>query len=188
MNNNSARLTNLQPPDEYSANVLMVVETPRGNRAKFKYDAALEIFHLHKLLPLGTAFPFHFGFVPATRGEDGDFIDILLLLDEPLPQGCIVEARVVGAIEAMQYAPDQPPQRNDRIIAVAAASEEHNAWQSLDDLDSVLIANIEQFFVNYNLAEGKKFNPIGRADAKSAKALIQSAADAFAATQDVAHI
>lgn len=171
-----------------SGALLMVIETPRGNRAKFKYDATAGAFRLHKLLPLGNAFPFHFGFVPSTLAEDGDPLDMLLLLEEPLPQGCVVEVRALGAIEAMQYAPEQAPVRNDRIIAVAAQSEEHSECHTLDDLDAGLVTKIEQFFVNYNLLEGKKFNPIGRADKATAEHLIQSAADAYAAAHDVAHI
>ena len=185
MTNEVQRSVNLESLDLTSGNALMVVETPRGSRAKFKYDPRSGIFRLHKLLPLGNAFPFHFGFVPSTRADDGDPIDIQLLLDESLPLGCIVEARVLGAIEAMLHAPDHAPLRNDRIIAVAAKSEEHSGWEKLDDLDSVLVANIEQFFVYYNLLEGKKFNPIGRADPKTAEDLIRSAADAFNAARDI---
>jgi len=188
MINDARSLMSLEQRDAESGALLMVIETPRGNRAKFKYHASAGAFRLHKLLPLGSAFPFHFGFVPSTRGEDGDPLDILLLLDEPLPQGCVVEVRALGAIEAMQYAPEQAPVRNDRIIAVAAKSEEHSECHTLDDLDAGLVTKIEQFFVNYNLLEGKKFNPIGRVDKATAEQLIQSAADAYDAAHDVAHI
>jgi inorganic pyrophosphatase len=71
----------------------MLIETPRGSRGKFKFDEATGLYQLHKLLPFGFFFPFHFGFIPHTRGEDGDPLDILLLLDMDIPQGSLVHAR-----------------------------------------------------------------------------------------------
>ena len=62
----------LGPHDPESGTVNVVVETPAGSRNKYKYEEALGVFRLHKRLPVGAAFPFDFGFIPGTRGEDGD--------------------------------------------------------------------------------------------------------------------
>ena len=55
----------------------VVVETPKGCRNKFKFDESLQCFRLGKILPLGASFPYDFGFVPGTRAEDGDPLDVL---------------------------------------------------------------------------------------------------------------
>ena len=60
-----------------------IIETPKGNRNKFDYDPDSGQFMLGGLLPEGMMFPFDFGFLPSTLGEDGDPLDILVLMDAP---------------------------------------------------------------------------------------------------------
>ena len=60
-----------------------IIETPKGCAAKYNYDEETQMFKLKKLLPAGMVFPFHFGFIPGTHAEDGDPLDVLVLLDEP---------------------------------------------------------------------------------------------------------
>jgi inorganic pyrophosphatase len=79
------------------------------------------MYSLSKILPLGMAFPYDFGFVPGTKAEDGDPLDVLVLTDKPLFPGCLVESRVIGVIELAQEAAGKK-ERNDRLIAVAQAS------------------------------------------------------------------
>src|SRR5688572_9815532 len=80
----------------------VVIETPQGTANKLKWDANAGLFKLSHVLPSGAVFPFDFGFIPGTRGEDGDPLDVLLLIDHPVPLGCLVEARLIGVIEANQ--------------------------------------------------------------------------------------
>jgi inorganic pyrophosphatase len=70
-----------QNPDSGLLNV--IVDTPKGSRNKYKYDEEHGLWRLSKVLPLGASFPYDFGFLPSTRGEDGDPVDVLVLLDEP---------------------------------------------------------------------------------------------------------
>src|SRR5881398_2938674 len=73
----------------------VVVETPKGSRNKFAFEPKLGVFKLKKVLPEGMVFPYDFGFIPSTKAEDGDPIDVLLLMDEPAYPGCLIECRVV---------------------------------------------------------------------------------------------
>ena len=75
-----------------------IVDTPKGSRNKFKWDGELKLYKLAGVLPAGAVFPFDFGYVPSTAGEDGDALDVLLLMDEPAFVGCLVEARLIGVI------------------------------------------------------------------------------------------
>src|ERR1700723_3027665 len=88
--------------DPDSGDALAVIETPKGSRNKYAFNEALEVFELRKVLPRGMIFPFDFGFLPSTIGHDGDPLDILLLLDDPAPMGCVIRTRIVGAILAEQ--------------------------------------------------------------------------------------
>ena len=78
----------------------ILVETPKGRRNKFDYDPQFEIFKLGGLLPEGLAFPYDFGFIPSTLGDDGDPMDVMVLMDEPAHVGCLVDVRLIGVMEA----------------------------------------------------------------------------------------
>jgi inorganic pyrophosphatase len=162
----------LAPFDEETGALNVVVETPKGHRNKFKFDERLELFTLTKVLPSGAVFPFDFGYVPATKGEDGDPLDVLLLMDEPVFVGCLVAARLVGVIEAEQTE-DGETKRNDRLLAVAVESKDHAHIASIDDLSDHLVDEIEHFFVSYHEMAGHVFKPIGRHGPARAEKLVR---------------
>ena len=92
----SETLDRLPLIDGDSGDVNVVVETPKGSRNKYKYDTERGADAARRpTLGEGLAFPFDFGFLPSTRGEDGDPLDVLLLLDEAVPAGCVATARPV---------------------------------------------------------------------------------------------
>jgi inorganic pyrophosphatase len=152
--------TRLPPFDRKSGQLNVIIETPRGCRNKYSYDAKRKVFKLGGILPAGAVFPFDFGFVPQTRGEDGDPLDVLVLMDEPAFCGCLVQCRLLGVMEATQTEKKKTG-RNDRFIAVAANARNHHDVKSVNDLNQNLVREIEHFFVSYNKAKGKKFEPKG---------------------------
>src|SRR5829696_3154666 len=80
--------------------VMVVIETPKGSPNKLAFEPRFGTFVLKGVLPAGAVFPFDFGFVPSTRAEDGDPLDILVLMDSSAFAGCIVPSRLIGVIEA----------------------------------------------------------------------------------------
>src|SRR6266550_2696321 len=148
-------LRRLKPFDRKSGNLNVIIETPKGCRNKYAFDFDFKNYRLKSVLPNGAVFPFDFGFIPGTTADDGDPMDVLLLMDEPAFTGCVVQARLLGVIEAEQTE-DGKTERNDRLIAVAAKSHTHGSLKSLQNLDSNLVREIEHFFVSYNDARGKK--------------------------------
>ena len=164
--------------DEESGHVNAIIDTPKGNRNKFKYDEKHSIFKLGGALPLGAVFPFDFGYIPSTKAADGDPLDILILMDEPAFVGCLVPAKLIGVIEAEQTE-GQKTTRNDRLIAVAADSRNHSHIRFLGDLNNNLIHEIERFFVSYNETKGKKFEILGRFRPDRARVLIDVAIRKF---------
>jgi len=181
---NGGRFSRLPPvaPGGDSGGVLrVIIETPQGSRNKFDYDAELGLFKLGGVLPAGAVFPFDFGFVPSTTGGDGDPLDVLVLMDEAAFAGCLVEARLLGVIEAKQTERDGETTRNDRLVAVAAAARNHRDVSSLAQLSENLLDEIEHFFVSYNEMKGKKFEPLGRFGAERAWQLVEEGARRFRA-------
>jgi inorganic pyrophosphatase len=134
----------------------VIIETPKGKRNKFRYDEKLGLFRLGKVLPAGFEFPYDFGFVPRTRAEDGDPVDVLVLMDESAYPGCLVTARLIGVIEAMEEE-DGEQARNDRLIAVAEESKSHRNLRSIRDLSEDLLKELEHFFQSSAEMSGKEF-------------------------------
>jgi inorganic pyrophosphatase len=164
-------LRRLKPFDQKSGNLNVIIETPKGCRNKYAFDFDFKNYRLKSVLPNGAVFPFDFGSIPGTTAEDGDPLDVLLLMDEPAFTGCLVRARLLGVIEAAQTS-DGKTERNDRLIAVAAESHTHSSLKSLGMLDSELVKEIEHFFVSYNQIRGKEFKPIGRKGPRVATRLV----------------
>jgi len=165
-------LEKLKPFDRESGNLNVVIETPKGCRNKYAFDFELKSYKLKGVLPNGAVFPFDFGSIPGTVGEDGDPLDVLLLMDEPAFTGCLVEGRLLGVIEAEQTEKGKT-ERNDRLVAVAAESHTHASLKSLLKLEPKLLDEIQHFFVSYNKARGKEFKPIGRKGPAVATRLIE---------------
>ena|SRR5581483_8113371 len=173
--------------DEETGDANVVIETPKGCRNKYKFDETKNLFSLSGVLPAGAVFPFDFGFVPSTKAQDGDPIDVLLLMDEPAYPGVLVQARFIGVITAYQTERDGKRTRNDRLIAVAAKSTEHNAIRSIRDLSKDTLEQIEHFFISYNQIRGKKFQPISRKGPSEALKLVKKAMHGTGIARNRAH-
>lgn len=165
-------LIQLEPYDRETNELNVIAETPQGSRNKFKYDERHRCFKLGGVLPVGSSFPYDFGFIPSTLGGDGDPLDALILMDEPAFPGCIIVCRAIGVIEAEQ-AQEGKTERNDRLIVVANTSRVHQNLRALADLESHLLDEIEHFFISYNEVKGKKFEPLKRSGPKRAKEIIE---------------
>ena len=158
--------------DDAAATVSVIVDTPKGSRNKYKYDETLGLYKLAHVLPVGASFPYNFGFIPGTLAEDGDPLDVLVLMDDAAFVGCLVPSRLIGVIQAKQTEKKRTF-RNDRLIAVAAESHDHHDVRSLDEIGDNLIREIEHFFVSYNTMRGRRFEPTGRAGPARALALVR---------------
>ena len=83
----------LPPILKKTGEIHAIVETPKGSRNKFDFDPQTGLFELGSAMPEGVEFPFEFGFIPGTLGEDGDPLNLLILMDAPTFVGCVVKAR-----------------------------------------------------------------------------------------------
>jgi inorganic pyrophosphatase len=151
----------LNPLDEDDAReIKVVIETPKGSRNKFAFDEDERVFELKKVLPAGMTFPYDFGFVPSTEADDGDPVDVLVLMDEPAFPGCLVYVKPIGVIEGEQGDKGKT-ERNDRIVAVEVANHQWAKVHHIDDLGKQFLEELEQFFVNYHKLSGKEYRILG---------------------------
>jgi inorganic pyrophosphatase len=139
--------------------IQVVIETPKGSRNKYAFDPGQRVFELKKVLPAGMTFPYDFGFIPRTIAEDGDPVDVLVLMDEPAFPGCVLKCRLIGIIEGEQGDKKQK-ERNDRIVAVEKANHSFADIKHVDDLGKQFLTELEEFFVNYHDLTGEKYRVI----------------------------
>lgn len=151
-------IPNRLDPDKFLCRA--IIETPKGCRNKFDFDPEANLFKLGGLLPEGMMFPFDFGFIPSTRGDDGDPVDIMVLMDAPAHVGCLMDVRIIGIIEAQQTE-DGKTEVNNRLLGVAVHSYNHEGLRKIDDVNKTLLDQVEEFFVCYNKQRGKKFRITG---------------------------
>lgn len=167
MGKNSGRKRSLADPSRlnpHAANdkdlLQVIIETPKGSRNKYAFDPEQEIFQRKKVLPAGMAFPYDFGFVPSTKGGDGDPIDVLVLMDEPAFPGCLLKCRIIGVIEGEQ-GDKKEKERNDRVVAIEKANHSWEDIKTIDDLGKQFVEELEEFFVNYHQLSGEKYRLLG---------------------------
>jgi inorganic pyrophosphatase len=166
-------LFSLPARDGDSGLLHVIVDTPKGSPIKFKYDIETRCYKASYLLPPGTVFPFDFGSVPSTLADDGDPLDVLVLMEKPSFPGCLVPVRLLGVLVAEQ-SQDGRKFRNDRLIGAAEASREYRSFLTLEDVPSRLLEELERFFVFYNEGRGRLFEVIGRFGPERALRLVQA--------------
>src|SRR5882762_1479339 len=132
--NGLADPSRLKPFDSGDKQLLrVVIETPKGSRNKFAFNPDDQVFELKKVLPVGMTFPYDFGFVPSTKADDGDPVDVLVLMDEPAFPGCVLRCRPIGVIEGQQ-GDKKKKVRNDRIIAIEKGARSWADIKTIGDL------------------------------------------------------
>lgn len=129
----------------------VVVEASRGATAKFTYDPDLQLFTFGKPLPHGLHYPFDWGFIPSTKGQDGDPLDAMVLHDAACPVGCLIRCQPVAALKIRQREKGKT-KRNDRLFLRPAADK---AMKEQDILTGRLKRELEQFFATTILGTGK---------------------------------
>src|ERR1700732_3522482 len=155
--NGLADPSRLRSLDEENDDLIQVIiETPKGSRNKYAFDPEQKVFELKKVLPAGMAFPYDFGFIPSTKAEDGDPVDVLVLMDEPAFPGCLLKCRPVGIIEGQQ-GEKRERVRNDRVVAIEQENHSYAHVKHVNDLGKRFVPELEEFFVNYHELSGKQY-------------------------------
>jgi inorganic pyrophosphatase len=152
----------------------VIIETPRGSAQKYDYEPGFHCFRLKKMLPSGMVFPYDFGFIPGTKGEDGDPLDVMVISELSSFPGCLIRCRIIGGFEAEQSGKKKKKKmiRNDRYFAVPQCSNTFGKIVSINDLPEKILHELEQFFIDYNRVRGKKFHVLNRISAGKAERLI----------------
>lgn len=128
-----------------------IIEIPKGSHNKYEYDEELDTVKLDRVLHSSVFYPTDYGFIPQTRSGDGDHLDVLLLITDPVFPGCTVSVRPVGVL----YMEDQK-EKDEKIIAVASEDPLLSHINEIEDVDDFLKKEIHNFFETYKKLENKR--------------------------------
>lgn len=133
-----------------------IVEIPKGSRNKYEYDVHLGIFKLDRVLYSSMHYPEAYGFVPSSLWDDGDPLDILIFIDEPLDTGILLEVKPIGILRMRdEKGPD------DKLLSVAINDPTYRSVNDVNELPKHLLIEIEHFFSSYKKLEGKHVESFG---------------------------
>lgn len=133
------------------ATVEAFIEVPKYGANKYEYDKERKVFRLDRTLYSPVHYPTDYGFIPDTLAEDGDPLDILVLLSVPTFPGCIVEARVVGALSM-----EDEKGVDTKILGISVSDPRYVGIRELEDVPPHIKKEIEYFFSIYKDLEGKQ--------------------------------
>ena len=151
-----------------------IVEIPKGRRSKFELDKKTGLIRLDRYLYSSSHYPGDYGFVPQTLAEDGDALDILVMVNEPTFSGCLIEARVVGLFRMKDRG------LNDfKVLGVPHTDPLFAEYQDLEDVPKNFLREVEHFFTTYKQLEGVHIEPQGWQPAKAATDEVKSSVERF---------
>jgi inorganic pyrophosphatase len=166
------------PPGTGEASVAnMIVEIPKGRRTKFEVDKVTGLIKMDRYLYSSAVYPGDYGFIPQTLAEDGDPLDILVMVNEPTFSGCLIEARVVGIFKMRDKG------HNDfKVLAVPNRDPLFGDMRRLEDVPTHFLREVEHFFSTYKHLEGVQIEALGWAPAETGAAEVRSSIDRFRQT------
>jgi len=133
-----------------------IVETPRKSRIKYLYDLELELFRLKRVLHSAVQYPTAYGFVPQTVWDDNEPLDIMILTDEAMEPGILVNVRPIGLLVMKDE-----KTADHKVLAVPAGDPRYNGMTDITSVSTHVLKEIEHFFETYKYLEKKHVESFG---------------------------
>ncbi|WP_169251617.1 inorganic diphosphatase [Brevibacterium sp. 'Marine'] len=157
--------------------LLATIEIPQGSRNKYEVDHETGRVKLDRYLYTSMQYPADYGYIEDTLGNDGDPLDVLVLLPEPLFPGVLVDIRPIGMFQMEDEAGG-----DDKVLAVPAGDPRWDSYTDISDVDQFMLDSIEHFFSRYkDLEPGKFVKGSSWAGREAAEAEINASIERFKA-------
>jgi inorganic pyrophosphatase len=147
--------------------VYCIVEIPKGSRNKYEYSKSAGIIKLDRVLYSSMHYPSDYGLIPQTYADDGDPLDIMVMVNEPTFAGCVIEARPIGIFHMLDR--DDP---DDKILAVPSTDPLFADYKDLGDVPKHFLTEVAHFFQTYKQLQGIPVTPKGWENAEKAREVI----------------
>ncbi len=138
-------------PHLEDGSVMALIEIPRGSKNKYEWDDDMEGIALSRVLYQSVAYPAEYGFIPGTLADDGDALDVVVLIDQPTFPGCLMRVRPIGILRLRQE-----NERDDKVLCVAVTDPLYNGTCDLGDIPPHRLLEIRHFFATYTELEGRE--------------------------------
>jgi inorganic pyrophosphatase len=129
----------------------VIIEIPYGSQNKYELDPNTGALFLDRVLYSSEFYPFNYGFIPSTKADDGDALDVAVFLTNPVPPSTVVRARAIGILKKIDSG-----DRDDCVLAVPIDDPRFKDFNDIDDLPEHVIEEIKDFFSNYKRLQNKK--------------------------------
>ncbi|MFA0833757.1 MAG: inorganic diphosphatase [Methanobacterium formicicum] len=143
--------------------VYAVIEIPKGSRNKYEYDKDKEAFSLDRVLYSPIHYPAEYGIIPKTLWDDGDPMDILVVMEQPTFPGCVIETRIIGVMKMIDGG-----ESDDKILGVPVNDPKFKDVQDISDMPKPFLDEISHFFTEYKRLEKKTTEVLGWENAEKA--------------------
>ena len=129
----------------------VVIEVPKGSKNKYELDKETGLLKLDRVLYSAVHYPADYGFIPRTFCDDGDPLDVMVLVSEPTFPGCMIEVKPIGLFRM-----EDDQGIDDKVLCVPLTDPGWNTLESLDGVSDQLKNEIAHFFTVYKQLEYKK--------------------------------
>lgn len=164
----------LRPGPNIPEVVYTIVEIPKGSRNKYEYNKENGVIKLDRVLYSSLYYPGDYGLIPRTFYDDGDPLDILVMVNEATFPGCVIEARPIGLFRMLDRGVS-----DDKVLAVPSRDPIFQDYHDITDIPKHFLAEVAHFFEVYKDLEGMRTKPIGWEDAAAAKAEVMRSVDLY---------
>jgi inorganic pyrophosphatase len=158
------------PPEEITA----VIEIPAGSRNKYELDKTTGLLKLDRVLYSSVHYPGDYGFVPQTLHEDGDPLDVLVMVKEQTFSGCMIDVRPIGVLRMRDRG-----EPDDKILGVPLHDPAHEEYFDIADIPQHMLKEIEYFFATYKDLEGKRVQVVGWEKSHEAMRIVRESIDRY---------
>jgi len=161
-------------PDHASEWFHVYIEIPKGSKVKYELDKPSGLLKVDRVLYSSVIYPANYGFLPRSYCGDGDPLDVLVLGTEAVVPGTLMSARAIGVMHMLDDDKD-----DDKVIAVHLHDPAMNGYRDIGELPQHIFREIERFFTDYKVLEGKLSEVEGLYDAKQALGVIRECLAAY---------
>jgi inorganic pyrophosphatase len=164
----------IEVPADIRSFIPTVIEIPRGSHLKYEVDKPTGLLKLDRVLYSAVFYPANYGFIPRTHAPDGDPLDILVLMQEPVTPLSIVRAKALGGLNMSDDKGD-----DDKIVAVCIDDPAYSQYERLDQIPQHVMKELDRFLRDYKILEEKKVDVSDFYDRKRALEIITEARAAY---------
>jgi inorganic pyrophosphatase len=168
------KLYDIDPGSDCPEIVRAIIEIPKNSANKYEYDGELGLFRLDRALYSPMHYPGDYGFIPGTLADDGDPLDIMVLVDEPSFTGCMMEARPVGLLHMVDG-----KESDEKVLAVPTRNPRYDSIHTIDQVFPHIRREIEYFFSIYKELQGAKTKMEGWGDPRDVRRVITESRQSY---------